>query len=318
MKYIHIKKFSLGCLVAFFVMAMNSCINEDLDPCPVVVKNTLTLQVVNINGDDITKLAEVTQGSLLAFSENGQLVDRQELSHDQLVNKAEITFNIDYKGKMYIVCWGNVRGVQETIGKVKELKDPEILLNQDENAVAQSPDKLFYGNKEITLGEAGIDGGNQVITISPKTATIKIETRGVDNALKWNNLKSTPDPLKFYMDNSLSGFDYAGKMIGSKVRFQPEGQYAVPANWTLQEWVTKNDATVAPGENLKFSLYYSDLLIGAVSEGVNIDTGETGPFKTYEGKRTYVIISFGQEGTVSAKMKITPWGVVDDDIEWGK
>ena len=40
------------------------------------------------------------------------------------------------------------------------------------------------------------------------------------------------------------------------------------------------------------------------------------PFEITEAGRLDVQILFGEDGNISARMRITPWGVVDDNIEF--
>ena len=44
--------------------------------------------------------------------------------------------------------------------------------------------------------------------------------------------------------------------------------------------------------------------------------GEMKPFEITEAGRLDVQILFGEDGNISARMRITPWGVVDDNIEF--
>lgn len=314
MKYISFTKFSLSTVLLLFLAVMSGCINDDLPEC-----NTLTLRVVNAKGDDITKLGEVTQGTLFVFDESGKLLERPKLTHDQLVNSAPIILQYASGTKLHLVCWGNLGAEKQELKDVKELNDLIVTLkNSDEEGTASHPDSLFFGIQNITASEQLYSGGNQVITIAPKTATIRIETRGLQNVYDYNSIKSSSDPLRFYMSNTLNSFEPDGSLGGSYVKYHPAGKLDIPSGASTKEWMVQKEENVCEGQKLTFSLFNQTKLLGEVKEGVNVETGETGPFKTEVGKRTYVIIYFGEDGTVSARMKITPWGVVDEDIEWGK
>ena len=47
------------------------------------------------------------------------------------------------------------------------------------------------------------------------------------------------------------------------------------------------------------------------------DDGTTGPIEIHPFQRTLVLFAWGEDGAfLGARIKVTPWGVVDDDIEW--
>ena len=53
-----------------------------------------------------------------------------------------------------------------------------------------------------------------------------------------------------------------------------------------------------------------------VKEGT-FDDGTTGPIEIHPFQRTLVLFAWGEDGAfLGARIKVTPWGVVDDNIEW--
>lgn len=303
MKYLSVIKQSV-CLLLLVFWA-SSCIKEDLDAC-----YKLTLSVHNAKGDDVTTLKEnnVENATIYIFDENQKLLATRTLDKEFIISRKEITLT-DYpaNSKLHIVAWGNLAGGNQDVANAKELNDLTVMLRR-QNELAKSPDKLFYGNKDVELNDAStVVGGNQEIVIRCKVGDITMDTRGLENVRRVRNLKST-DEFNFYMDRTLSGFDHAGQLIGDSVYYNPDYQPAVESRNDIETIEPNN---VVTGEKLKFRLEMGG------KELAMIDTDDTGkPISTTVENNTHVRFTFGEDGTVSVKVKVTPWGTVDDDIEF--
>ncbi len=306
-KYLHLP---FSCLILLMTL-LTGCINEYLDECP--PEFALRLKALNADNQDITESGEVTQSTLFIFDENKQLLEARSLDQHFITSRQEIVLtNYAPNTWLHLVAWGNLGAENQQLGTINTLTDLQVALNHV-NGLASEPDSLFYGNLTVLTGTTGILRQDQEIVIVPKTATLKIETRGLPHGLAWNGLKSdtyNPDRFDYYMNHTLHAFDSEGNQTGDSIRYSPDG---IIDNY---EYVTEHDYNVCPGTNLSVALHFDNKVLAAITEAENIDQGETGPIHTYAGKRTYVIIYFGQDGSISAKMKITPWGVVDENIEF--
>ncbi len=308
---------SLFLLLLLMLAPLTGCINETLDECPSPPPPTeyaLRIKVVNAKGDDITPLGEVKHSTIFVFDDQANLLEKRRVDEASIINRDEIDLSNYPVGKtLYIVGWGNLSETNQILNEVNSLSDLKIYLKEKTEGIAQEPDSLFFGlDEEVITAEVGIVGQDQELVLAPKTGTIKIETRGLANAVPDDNLRAeTSDPnFDFYMTDTQSGFDDKGNQIGDKLRYNPDGQL------TAKEWVTTHDYNVCPGNGLRVSIDMNQKELGGITEALNVDTGEYGKISTSAGKRTYVIIYFGEDGSVSAKMKITDWGVVDDNIEF--
>ena len=298
-------------LLLALLTSLTGCINESLDECPPSTRYALRLKVVNANGDDITPLGEVRHSTLFVFEDSKKLLEKRRVDEAFIVNREEIELNAYPVGtKIHIVGWGNLSETNQILNEVNSLEDLQVYLKKKTEDLAQEPDSLFFGLDNVVTAEVGIADHNQELTLAPKTGTLKIETKGLANAASGANLRADAPAFDFYMTNTKSGFDNEGNQIGDDVRYNPEGELL------QSEWVTKHDYSVLAGKNVRVSIDQQGKELGGITEALNIDTGEQGPINTYEGKRTYVIIYFGEDGSLSAKMKITDWGVVDDNIEF--
>lgn len=305
MKHIAFIKQTFIFLVGALVVLLTGCIKEDLGEC-----NRLTLKVVNADNNDITPLGNVSKASLYIFDENKTLLEKRILDMDFIINRKTIELDYPVGKKLTLVAWGNLGDQNQMVTNVKTLEELSVML-KSQNSLAQSPDSLFYGNKQVITSELGVAGGNQEIVIVPKIGSITVETQGLDFALKHYGLKSlkSANEFNFYMNRTKSGFDYNGTIIGDSVYYNPEG--ALVSN----EWKTKKNNNTCTGENLSFSIEVNGQELGTVDRFEN-KNGETGPLAVNAYENTHVVIQFGEDGTVSARMKITPWGTVDDDIDF--
>lgn len=306
MKHIAFVKQSLVLFVGVLTVLLTGCIKEDLADC-----NRLTLVVVNVEGREITQLGEVTKASLFVFDENKKLLEKRSLDKEFIINKRTIELNYPADKKLTIVAWGNLGDQNQLVSEVKTIEDLNVML-RSQNSLAQAPDTLYFGNKQVVTSVLGVAGGNQEIVIAPKVSSIRVETVGLEYGLQRHGLKSlkSSNEFDFYMNRTKSGFDYNGHVIGDSVYYNPDG---VLVN---TEWQMQKSMNVCTGENLTFSIDVNGVELAAVSEGTNRTTGETGPFKAEAGVNTWVQIQFDKDGYVSARVKVTPWGTVDSDIDF--
>ena len=300
-------------LVAAVLAAMlTGCIKDDLAEC-----SKLTLKVEGLNGMDImdiTSLGLVEDATLYIFDENRKLLETRNLSKDFILAKEVIKLdNYPDNTKLHIVAWGNLKGGNQSVTDPKQLDDLKVELNSSVDGFALSPDCLYFGTKEVTSLGSGIVGGDGQVVIRLKTGTYTIKTLGLNNALKSYGLKSAAD-FDFYINRTLDTHDNSGALTGDSVAYHPEGTYD-----TAQEWLTTGVIDKAmfggkqnsfAGEDLGISITRKD---GRVNKTVYVDDNGD-PFEIPEGGRLDVLLLFGEDGTISAKMRITPWGVVEEDI----
>lgn len=312
MKHITCIKQSLLLVAAVLAAMLTGCIKDDLAEC-----SKLTLKVEGLNGTDImdiTSLGLVEDATLYIFDENRKLLETRNLSKDFILAKEVIKLdNYPDNTKLHIVAWGNLKGGNQSVTDPKQLDDLKVQLKSSEDGFAQSPDCLYFGTKEVTSLGSGIVGGDGQVVIRLKTGTYTIKTLGLNNALKSYGLKSAAD-FDFYINRTLDTHDNSGALTGDSVAYHPEGTYD-----TAQEWLTTGVIDKAmfggkqnsfAGEDLGISITSKD---GRVNKTVYVDDNGD-PFEIPEGGRLDVLLLFGEDGTISAKMRITPWGVVEEDI----
>lgn len=300
MKYMAIKK-SIVALFGILALLATSCINDDLAECA-----KLTLRVNNHLGEDITGSGVASTVSLFIYDENMKHIDTRQLDADFIKSKQTIELNYPNGSKLNIVAWGNLYGNQ-TVTEAKKIDDLKVLLKSS-NDLAQSPDSLFYGMKDVVVLGNGVAGGDQVIEINPKTGNIEMETIGLDEYLgKTKGLKSSKS-FNFYMDRTLSGFDYKGSLIGDSVYYNPD---YVDSGRNGYDIITAKKDNVVSGENLTFRLNLGN------GEEIAVTEDEDGlPFQTTPFNLTRAVFEFNKDGFVGVRVTVTPWGIVDDEHEF--
>lgn len=295
----------IGALIGALALMSGCSIHEDLDEC-----YTLRLKVENVSGDDITALGTVSDATLYIFDGNLNFLETRELEKDFVTSREVITLNYPENTKLHIVAWGNLGGGKETVSKATKADELKVMLKTQES-IASSPDSLFFGSKEVTTRGTGVAGGNQEIVIVPKIGTVTMETKGLSYALGARGLKASGD-CDFYMNRTLSGFDYTGKQIGDSVYYNPEGMWNP---LTASEWVTTHAQTLCEGQNMSGSLYVGGQFIQEVTEGQYMDD-TVGPIEISAEHNTHVVFQWGENGAfLGARIIVTPWGYVEDNSE---
>lgn len=297
-----IKHFLLPVLCLLGVLT-TSCIHEDLDEC-----YTLRLKAENIDGDDITGSGYVSAASLYIFDENLNYLETRILDKDFIVSHDEIVLdNYPAYRKLNIVAWGNVNvlGENQDVSEAQRIEDLKVML-KSRNSMAVHPDSLYYGIEQVQTKAGGITE-NKEIVVRPKIGSVTIETINLEFGLRKQGISSVND-CQFYLDRTLNGFDYKGEQIGDSVYYNPA---SVPSNFNMGEWMTPDLQTACPGEGMEVSLSVNGVSLGSADRDNKGD-----PIGTFAGKNTHIILEFAEDGTLSARVQVRPWGEVNDHIEF--
>lgn len=297
-----IKLFLLPVVCLLGVLA-TSCIQEDLDAC-----YTLRLKAENIKGEDITGTGYVSTASLYIFDENQNYLETRTLDKDFIVSHDEIVLdNYPAHRKLNIVAWGNVNvlGERQDVSESERIEELKVML-KSQNGQAMLPDSLYYGIEQVQTKAGGITE-NKEIVVRPKVGSVTIETINLKFGLRRYDIASVKD-CDFYLNRTLSGFDYQGAQIGDSVYYNPA---SVASDKNLGEWVTPELQTACPGTDLGVSLDINGINLGSAVADVNGD-----PIVTKAGENTHIVLEFAEDGTLSARVQVRPWGEVNDHIEF--
>jgi Fimbrillin-A associated anchor proteins Mfa1 and Mfa2 len=303
MKYRLFAKKSLFLALAALAITLASCIKEDLDEC-----YKFTLVVHNHKGDDITPQGTVSQATLFVFDETGKFLEKRDLDRDFIVGRKVIELNYPENQKLHCVAWGNLKGNQQ-VSNATKADDLTVSLIM-KNDMAQAPDSLFFGSKDVTVLGNGVAGGNQEIVVVPKTGTIEMVTIGLDNEIAWNEgLRASSEvaTCQFYMDRTKSKFDSQGNLMGDSVSYNPDG------TWKSGEWETPKPQSFVEGQNMVGTLTVNGRSY-PVTKGLT-DDGKEENIDVLVFQNKLVQFQFDEQGQLSVRIKVTPWGVVEDDPE---
>lgn len=294
----------LHLLVVVFGLAslFSSCIKEDLDACA-----KLTLMVVNHNDEDVTALGLTSEAKLFVFDANSKLLETRDLDLDFITGRKTIELPYPDNTKLHIVAWGNLKGKQNV---TEPTKAEDLLVSlKSNNELAQSPDSLFFGDIDVEVMGNGVAGGDKQIVIRPKTGTVEMRTIGLQYVYQKQGLRATSTECNFYMNRTLSTYNSKGELTGDSVYYNPEG------DWKTTEWITPTPQTLYEGQKMTGSIEAGNKRYD-VSKG-EFEDGTVGPIEIYPFQKTLVVFEWDETGAfLGAKIRVTPWGVVDDDIEF--
>lgn len=287
-------------LLGLLVLLATGCIKEDLDEC-----FRLTLKAVDDLGGDITDKGIVTEARLFVYDADGKLLESRLLDDAFIRGRQAIEFDYPENKKLHLVAWGNAKGKQD-LSDGKTSDELAAILRMDANNVAQHPDSLFLGSLDVAVRGTGVAGGNQEIVIHPKTGTVEMKTRGLHYALKG---AARPEECDYY----IGPFPH---QLSHPKGFHGEEAYHNPAGcWREGEWETTVPHTIFVSQDLTGYLQVGGQRYEA-KEGIYED-GTTGPIEIFPYRRTLVLFEWGDDGAfLGIKIKVTPWGVVDDEINW--
>lgn len=309
MKHILSPKQFLLLFLSAMSMLSTSCINEDLDEC-----SNLTLKVVNYRNDDVTPLGAVKDVSLYVFDENKTLLETVQLEEDFIKSRQAIVLkNYPSGKKLTLVAYGNLSGGNQIVKTGTKAEDLLVSLKTTSDGQASSPDSIFYGSKVVeTYGAGGYAGGNQEIVIEPRTGTLTMRTINLSKAPIYRSLLKAGNEgdFQFQVDRTVESLDYTGKETGDMVYYNPEGELM------NQEYITPSETNMYDNANLLGAIYYNGKLLQSVENGTYQD-GTVGPIAIQPQQNTLVQLEWDENGAfLGAKIKVTPWGVVDDNIDW--
>ncbi|WFE86721.1 FimB/Mfa2 family fimbrial subunit [Parabacteroides chongii] len=308
MKHILLTKQFLLLVLSTILLLSTSCIKDDLDEC-----SNLTLKVVNYKNDDVTPLGAVKDVSLYVFDENKTLLETVQLDQDFIVNRKAIALNYPEGKKLTLVAYGNLSGGNQIVKAGTKAEELLVSVKTAADGLASSPDSIFYGNKVVeTYGAGGFVGGNQEIVIQPRTGTLTMQTVNLSKAAKRRGLlkSDAEETYQFQVDRTIESLDYNGEETGNTVYYKPGG---VLKN---QEWITPERTNMYDNKNLEGTIYYNGAELQSVEVGTYAD-GTVGPITVQPQQNTLVQFEWDENGAfLGAKVKVTPWGVVDNDIDW--
>lgn len=282
-------------------LILTGCIQENLAAC-----YKLTLKAENAKGDDITGIA-LADASLYVFDEDYTFLETVRLTEGQIRNREEIRLIYPEDRNLHVVAWGNLSGKNQTVTESELIEELKVML-KNRDGLAQKPDDLFYGNR---LVQTKADGGyykNDTIVVRPKLSQVNIVTENIKYALEKNFPSVANEDIKcdYFINRTLSGFDYQGQLIGDSVYYSPD------AGWDENKEYFAPNYRICFGENLSVELTAEDCTLATATHDDNGD-----PLKAPEAGVLYVVLRFGENGALlSVRQTVRPWGTVDDHIEF--
>lgn len=282
-------------------LVLTGCIQDNLAAC-----YKLTLKAENAKGEDVTGVA-LTDASLYVFDEDYSYLETVRLTQNQIRNREEIGLIYPEDRNLHVVAWGNLSGENQTVTESKLIEDLKVML-KSRDGLAQTPDDLFYGNRLVLTKAGGGIYKDDTIVVRPKLSQVNIVTENIRYALE-KNFPSTPNEdidCDYYVNRTLSGFDYQGQLTGDSVYYSPD------AGWDENKEYFAPNYRMCSGDNLGVELTAEDRTLAVATHD---DDGK--PLKAPEAGVLYVVLRFAENGSLlSVRQTVRPWGTVDDHIEF--
>lgn len=288
--------------IGWGIMA-TSCINEDLDACRT---HKLTLQVLNLQGYDITEgsAEDVKDASVFIFDENGKHLETVKMTSAQIITRTPIEINYPTTKKLQIVAWGNVNNDMQQLQVGATIDDLKIQVKKS-NSYAQSPAELYFGDDEVPLSMGTLTKDEEV-PIQLAVGRLQMRTLNLDKGLVNNGLRSDVE-CQFFFKKTLDQLNSKGEVEGNDVAYDPD------AEWVGSEWEMTEFDTIFPGELQLGTIEANGIQIGDADK--DYETQEL--LRAEAGHDTIVVFVWGDNGEyLGARIKVRPWGFIDDPIEW--
>lgn len=276
-----------------------SCIKEDMGDCKYY---TLKLVVQNLKGDDITENTPVADATIFIFDQEGKFLEEVKMDEKSIKSRKTIELNYPAASKLQIVAWGGIAGEKQNVPVIENISDLEITLKKEsigfEDEIAQSPDNLYHGTQTIaTRASEGTTVENTVV-IRQKVGSYIVTGSGFNTAAT----KASGDNYEFYVRRTPSGINAQGISIGDSVSYKPEPNIIAGA-FTTQE------ANLLPSDKISLDVYKNGEFYR------NVDKGDGGAFRVGPGDQANIVVILGQDGEITAKFSIRPWGEANQDEE---
>lgn len=283
-----------------FVLIGVSCIKEDMGDCKYY---TLKLVVENLKGDDITENTPVADATIFIFDQDGSYLDQVKMDKESITSRKTIELDYLASKKLQIVAWGGIAGQNQNVPVVKNISELEITLKAQETGfedqIAQSPDKLYHGTQTVeTRASEGTTFEHKVI-IRPKMGSYSLEGQGFNTA----RTKAAGDDYEFYVRRTPNGFNAQGESLPDSISYKPEPAITAGAFKT-------EEANLLPSDNISLDVYKNGVFFQNVARD---ERGEK--FFSAVEKETLISIALGQDGRITARFTIRPWGESDQDEE---
>lgn len=303
------KVFLMALCIGWGLLA-TSCINEDLDACQ---RYSLTLRVLNLDGDDITvgSSEDVEHASVFVFDENGKYLEKIKMTSAQITSETPIQVNYPATAKLQIVAWGNVDNDRQELQVGSTIEDLKVQIAKSGN-YAQSPDSLFYGKKDISLDQGTLIK-NEELPIQLAVGRLQMRTlnlqAGIAKIAQQSGLRADDVNCQFYFDRTLDQLNASCEVEGENATYNPD------AEWVGGEWEMTDYALIFPGE-LQLGVFEASGSI-SIEKDEDTDYVDKTKLRAAAGHDTIVVFVWGDDGEyLGARVKVRPWGYVEDDIEW--
>jgi len=282
----------LACLCAL----PTGCVREDVDGC---LQYSLSVKVVDADGNDITSSGTVTSVDLYLFDADGFV---------RLIPKGTSTdyvFAEEEGSALTLVAWGNLKADSLNIPQLAvgtSLEDAQIVLLKHTNGGDRPSSDLFYSKLELgPTTRAGMSENTSTIVLKRLASGVSIRTSSLER-----HFGTSADTCRIVVRGAGNALNFLAKIAGEESGYEPVVKrdaggdlYAAP----FCIFPTQEDGS------LTIELYRSGKKLFSTSTD-----DEGNPLQAPAGKTLSVNIDFAN-AKAKITVSVTNWQQIDQDTE---
>lgn len=287
----------LACLCAL----PTSCVREDVDGC---LQYSLSVKVVDTDGNDITSSGAVTSVDLYLFDADGFV---------RLIPKGTSTdyiFAEEESSDLTLVAWGNLKADSLEIPELAvgtSLEDAQIQLLQRLNGNDLPSTDLFYSRLELSDSTIAATRG-----ISQTTATLVLQRLSASMSILTYSFTDhfgetqDGDTCRIVVRGAGNSINFLGKLTGGDAGYEPDIQESSTGDLYAPSF---RIFPTEEGGSLAIDIYRGDTLLFTTSTD---DEGDA--LQASAGNHLSVSIDFAN-ANAKIKVSVTNWEDIDQNTE---
>ncbi len=309
---LYLRRLLLAAPLTVLLLALQSCIRENLDECD--QEALLYVTVVDLlSGLDITDTEDVGDVDLFIFDPAESFVDHITVPKERLVAGDPIAIkHTDVRG-LWVSAWGNLKDGQivPLLDGNCTLTDGSITVKDGPDGYHLCPDDLFFGVKQVNLGQAGsraVTIIREELPISRKNARMHLTVLGLPDG-------TNEADYYFTVHGGYVGYNFKGEPVAGENQIRQTGAFNQRREYATAE--AFNIIHCLEGDNnITVNLYRQAAGTRAPSLIASVNEDDQGVYiAPLAGQTTNVLIDLrGAEASV--QIELTPWNEVYNWMTW--
>lgn len=309
---LYIRRLLLAAPLAVLLLALQSCIKENLDECEEEAQLFITV-VDLLSGLDITDTEEVGDVDLFIFDPAESFVDHITVPKEKLIAGDPIAIkHTDVRG-LWVSAWGNLKD-----GQIVPFLDGNCTLTAGSITVKDGsdgyhlcPDDLFFGVKQVNLGQMGsraVTIIREELPISRKNARMHLTVLGLPK-------EANEADYYFTVQGGYAGYNFKGEPVAGENQIRQTGIFNQRREYATED--AFNIIHCLEGDNnITVNLYREAGVTRAPSLIASVNEDDQGVYiAPLAGQTTNVLIDL-RGADIAVQIRQTPWNEVYNWMTW--